>query len=199
MGDVAQLDVVRVTAKMSFESTEDILNVYHMKHTGSASATDAAFSTAAATWLEVIYTTILSYLSDEVTFETIEFYNVTQDRPMAEIPWPTLTIGSDAGDALPLQCAALVSLPTGVKRVVGKKYIGGLTETNSINGGHVSAAAQTALAAFVVQLLNDYVSGTLTLTAGTYNDITAVFRELISGIVDQIFRSQRRRVRGVGS
>lgn len=199
MGDVLVGDVVKVTAQFTWDDTETFQNVYYVKHAGSATATDIAFHNACAAWLETLYTPLLSYLSTKLDFDEVVTYNVTQDIPMITGAWPTLTQGSDAGDPLPTQCSALVSFPTAKKKVIGKKYIAGATETNNLSGGILSSAFKTALASFGAAVLSGYVSGTIVIDPGTYNVITGVFNELLTSLVDDLFRTQRRRVKGVGA
>jgi len=198
MGSTQIDDVVKVTASFQWDDTEEFQNVFHVSHKGTAGVSDNLFHAEVEDWLESAYTTLLAYLSTKLDFASITTYNVTQDRPMYQTAWPTLTQGSDAGDPLPTQCAALVSMPTGVKKVVGKKYVPGATETNSISGGSLSAAFKTALANFAAVIIADWVSGVITVRAGTYNTITAVFNDVVSALIDDLFRTQRRRVQGVG-
>lgn len=200
MGTVILNDVVRIAARMKYADVDDIVNVYHYKLTSTtAGPGDSVAMNALADQLEDIYTPILGLMTTDTKFEDITFYNVTQDRPMGVLAWPTLTQGSGTGDGLPPGCAALITSYTATKRTYGRKFFGVIEETEQADG-ILTSAAQTSLATAAAELLDLVVVAAIsTFTPGTYRPDTGTFAPFIEAVVRAAIAYQRRRKAGVGS
>lgn len=199
MGYVNQGDIVRVTAKMHESYSGDIQNVFYFRNDGALGMYDSLCFDDLSPKLEDVYSDILSVLSNNLSFVSIDFYDVTAARPMADVPWPTLTQASDSGDRLPQACSAMVLYRTGVRRTMGRKFFGPLTAGQTVDGKLIS----TAVTAFITagsHLLTSF------LGAGSGNSwlpgipaAGAHFWSFEDCTVKDIVAYQRRRREGRGS
>ncbi|MCK4959536.1 MAG: hypothetical protein KAT00_09040 [Planctomycetes bacterium] len=191
-------DVIRVTAKMSL-GVEDIQNVYHFKATGTGTATDANVTIALAAGLDGAYDEIDLLFSTAIAFDTIEFYNLTQDTYLGELAWPTLVAGDDLGDLLPPQTCMFALFNTDELGSQGRKFLGPTTHNYLGADGTPLGGVLTDLAAFAADLLVGYVTGTVTMVPGNYRKSTASFFQWVLAIIPDFFATQRRRYYGSGS
>lgn len=198
---VSQDDICRVVAKMRFGAIGDHFNVYHVYATSvGAPITDAQFLADIAAELETAHTPINPYLDVGMQYIEIDGFNLTDNTPMEPIAWPTLTVGGETTtDSLARQLAALVSFKTGVSRGVGRKYIGGFTEGQHNADGNLSSTLLTALANYAAALIGPKVGTYGTWAFGILRAAGPTFIPYVLGQVNAKFRTQRRRVLGVGS
>jgi hypothetical protein len=117
--------------------------------------------------------------------------------------WLTLEIealdfaGSVSGDLLPYQAALVLIGKAAGLRQIGRKFIGGLTETMTA-GGVLTSTLITAAA----QTLTDFLAPVNGLGSGLLQpgilDKTGVFRPFVGGTVSSVLGSMRRRKPGLG-
>lgn len=196
---ISDNDVLRVTAKMSWSSgTRDVQNVYHLLYSGTGDD-DADVVDDIATLLDGAYAEVIGYIPDDFAFETIEVWNLTQDQPVDEVDWPTLVEGTALTTALPAQLAPLVLFSTNAPRSQGRKYLPFFTEAEATGWGQISAVALAAVADFAADFLADVVFPNGDGKWGNWNKLLSRFAPWLSAAVDTLFRTQRRRVAGVGS
>jgi hypothetical protein len=185
---------------MSFDTGDAVQNVYHYKHTGSASITDAEFMTGIQSEMNTNYGAINSYISSALSYDTIEAFNVTQDAPIDEQAWSTLTLGAEnTSQAYATQVAALVKFATAVARSQGRKYLAGLAETGIDGKGFLVTAVQTVLATFASGLVAGMTAGGESFVPGNWNPTLSRFAEWTAGIVADYVGTQRRRRVGSGA
>jgi hypothetical protein len=93
-------------------------------------------------------------IRDIRTANQAEFYNTS--APVA---------GTGAGDPMPNQMAAVVTLRTALagKSYRGRVYIGGANEAENDSAGHIVAAYNTAIAAFITGVQTDMATEGITL------------------------------------
>ena len=194
-------DIIRVAARQSYWHSDDVINVYHYQRLDIAGdITDLQAMTDISTVLETVHGPLATYQTDNFYYEDLTFYNLNDDTSMGTLSWPTLTAGGVTQTlSLPQQSAALVSLRTGVPNVVGRKYFGGFSENDNASGGGLSAALIAALATGAANLIGQFVGTYGTWQAGTLNAPAGLVRPFIQAVVNEIFRTQRRRTYGVGS
>jgi len=194
-------DVWRVVARMAL-GVEDIINTYHVQITGSEIPSDEDLYTAICTLLDDAYTEIAPSISADVTFETISAYNVTQDYLVDEQLWPVLESGAAAsGGQLPAQCSPLLLFGTAVLRSIGKKYLPQFISTRLDADGTINATGLGEMAAMVALLLAGAYGEGWNARPGNYREgeLFSQFIGWTSGIVRDLFATQRRRYRGKGS
>lgn len=196
MANVSPNDIVRVTAQMSFGS-DAIQNVYHAEYQGAAPVADLAFKLGIASALDTAYGNIIGLISNQVSFDNLEFFNITQDRPMFDQPWPTLINGVATGEPLPPQTAPLVLFNTEVARSQGRKFLPVFDEPTQ-SGGTLVPTAITNLGNYATAILSGAVTGAGNAFFGNWSPTKLRFAEWTVALVQELLRTQRRRVVGVG-
>jgi len=110
--------------------------------------------------------------------------------------------GESIGDPLPSGVAILGELLTDTSRVVGKKYVGGLSELAQTAGqwiSTVSAAMLSSISEWMAQF-QDLVDTTTYYVPGVYSTKALAFKPFTgAGVVRAIPAYQRRRKEGVGA
>jgi len=203
MADWNDGDVIRATAKMSVNGVYDIQNVFHWTYGGAPVAASTAI-TALAQAIDDMYDSIEPEISQNVQFTEIDIQNVTQGEVYAAVDWPVQNTGGNSGGTLmPLSNALLVVGRTNRSKTMGKKYIGGLTESANSSGQWTGA-----ILGMVTSFIADYLAS-ITISSGKV--LTPVVAHyLAGGIVDYVTNlvtgfyttnpvQQRRRRAGTGS
>jgi len=195
---VAQGDVLRVTAKMSY-GVEDVQNVYHFLTTGSGTLSDSAAMTVIAQLIDDAMDELDLLTSDQLAFDTIEFYNLTQDTWMGEDDWPTQTVGGSPEDMSPPQICHLALFNTDTLGSQGRKFLPGPT-ANFIGADGTPASGQlTTIGLYAAELLLGAISGTVVFKPGNFRKATSTFLEWVLAIIPDFYATQRRRYYGSGS
>jgi len=199
MASVDDLDVARITAGMLFGGVDDQQNVFHVLKVSGGTITDTLFMTHIAKRLDDMYALLIARQITTLTYSQITgklVFGGTDLLP--DTAWPVLTAGLNGGDALPLQCAALIAGQTTVSRRQGKKFLGAMVETDSVNGV-LSAALLTAIGLYGANWIADFVDTGHTYRWGVFNALSSVFTPFVSTLILGAFRTQRRRTAGFGS
>lgn len=192
-------DVIRATAVMQLHGTDDQMNVFHVQIDSEGPASDEDVQAEIGTWLEAIYTCILSHLLNSVQFIEIQHYNVTQDVPMTTTNWPSLTFGSLDADDLPWGVSALVSMKTAAKRVGGRKYFGGLATSDIADGGTWVTGLATLFACVLLKMVGNQGGTNVDMYPGVWSEGTALWHPFTEASFDYVPAYQRRRRPGTGS
>ena len=194
---VATGDVLRITAKMSLAGGA-IQNVYHVLNFALPEDDSVVFDALAAE-LDDAYSEYTAYDPDAHLYDTIQMWNVTQDAPIDEQEWPVLTAGGSASDVAPLQLCGLVLFSTATARSQGRKYYGPFTEAAQSSAGYILAGVVYDLGLIAAHFLTATVAGDAQFAWGNWNNDLGRFASWQSATVQPLFRTQRRRVPGVGS
>lgn len=199
MGQINAGDILRVTCKMHANNVgQDIQNVFHYKHYGD-SATDTAWFTACATLMDTAYDALKTQIPNDVTFESIAVWDITQDRPVYEGSWPTLTAGTATADPLPSQTAALALFTSDKARSQGRKYLPPFAENACDTNGKLTSGATAALVTWIADVLLYVAAVNWHSVPGNWSPTKVRFAQWLAGLAQDYFRTQRRRVEGVGS
>lgn len=200
MGTVVDNDIIRITCKMSYNSgVDDIRNVYHTRSQGTLSQDDETVHDGLADALDDAYTEVNSMFATAIRYDTIETWNVTQDRPMFEKAWPTLTTGANGTTSAPAQVAPLVLFNTNTARSQGRKYLPFPCQDQLTGIGLLDAGSLADMANFLAAILTGWAGGLQSGEFGNWNKVYNRFAPWVSGLIAGVLRTQRRRVRGVGS
>lgn len=195
---VDQGDIVRVTARFEIYE-EDIQNVYHLQAGGSGLVVDAIFDAAVVDWLELVYNTLNTDISDEVDRLDIVIQNLTEGTPARFSQWDTYPTPTDTNTPLPLQCSALVTFPSDRVKSIGRKFVGGWTEADNDDPGIPTSGVLSALADFAAEVLTGFTVVAQDLVPGNWDNNTSTFSIWLFATVAQFWATQRRRRAGVGS
>lgn len=192
-------DVLEVAARMEFNGVEDQVNVYQFALGTPGPITDTEAVDDLIALMEAVYTIWKATMVAITAFRDLRVRNVTKDEVLGVFPWPTLTVGDSAADALPPGNAGLINFNTDVARVTPRKYMGSLNVNTVDNDGTLIALQVTKLVEVADLLLDvwvgvdgDWLYGYLSPKAGTF-----VFPN--SATVSDITAYQRRRKQGRGS
>lgn len=199
MVDNVQNDVFRVTTRLNVVDAGDFCNVWYWRKTDIAPQSDASVMTDLSEILDEMYTTIQSHISDQATFEDINVFNVTQDRPLGTTTWPSLTFGGMSGDLLPAQTAAFVRGLSGYSRNWARKFLGPFAENQNSSVGKVSTGLHSALVVFAYTWLNWIYTSAGTWEPVVYHVKIHDYRKIIETALTFIWATIRRRRAGRGS
>jgi hypothetical protein len=195
-------DIIRVTCQWERATGGDIQqNVYHLQCSFFGPEDDQDVGTAIENTLDDAYGELLAWIPDDLLFETIECWNLTQDRPMFVHSWPTQTAGEcEATAPLAAQCSPLVLFDTVTARSEGKKYLPTPCYSALAAWGTVGSALQTGMAAFAAAVLEGFTIDELAaLVPGNWSTLYTRFAPWVSAVVSAVARTQRRRVTGTGA
>lgn len=196
---VDQNDVIRVDALLKYDGLNDVVNSYHLRPTLPGTISDVNAVTDILTFLEALYTFIVASINVIVTFRKVRVYNVTQDSAMGDALWPTLTAGTQAGDALPPGNAPLVVFDTAVKKTQLRKFGPPFSESSNNADGSLGAGVLTAYGNFANYLLSPQALTHQTWQYGHQRKNTTTFITPTSYGVGSVVGYQRRRRQGRGS
>lgn len=196
---VSNNDVIRTTVDMRFNAVNVIQNTFHCRYTGASGVSEQSVVDAIRVQLEgALWVAIDVDISTSITFIAYLNFNVTVNAPMPDAVPTLVTAGLHVAEVLPLQVAALLSFPSAVSRSIGRKYIAGYTESATDGGGVITVGASAPLLIAAANLVGSF---TILAGNGIFGNFVAIpptFIAWTSGRLDTLFRTQRRRVPGVG-
>ncbi len=198
MGSIATDDVIRISANMLVDGIHDVKSVYNFKALNTNLGTDSDFMVGVAVAIDNFHSFINPDLTTRLTYVDISGINVTALRLLPSKPWPVLVAGTTATDMLPEMNAGCVFFRTTRPKTRASKFIGGYTEASNL-GGTVIAGAKGNLQAYGDILLTGFAADGAVMNYGAYNGLLARFTPVISAIVPDRWRTQRRRRFAVGS
>lgn len=106
-------------------------------------------------------------------------------------------VGTLVSDIIAYQAAVLITLKTAAKKVLGRKFLAGMTEDNTTDGLLV-AGMVTVVGQFLTAMLAPVVFGAGGDAHPGVMDKTGTFREFLGGKVGSIISTMRRRKPGYG-
>jgi len=191
-------DIVRAVVTMSW-SDDDIQNVYHMEVSAAAPQDEADVMTDLGSFFDDLYGNWDNLMPSEISFDTIEAWNVTQNAYIGVTAFPTLTTGLATTDPLPPQIAGLALFETDVSRSQGRKFLPTAVVGAMDTDGTLSTTALTQVGAYLVDALVGVTGTYIDAKLGNWNPTLARFAEWVSGTARDIWATQRRRYFGRGS
>lgn len=201
------LDVFRVTTNFLDQMGSQYLNVWHLKATGTGTATDEQTINAVSSHVVDIFAQFSALMHNGMTPNTVQIDKVDWIADHWEvmytlgvIPFPALTAPAATGDVLPFGTCALLRLNTMLRKHSGRKYLGGFSETHNNTSGLMTPALQNAIIAGAVAVLagEDIPTTSLHLDEVIANTNGFSTNDVITCVVGTTWRSQRRRQPGVG-
>jgi len=172
-------DIIRITAVAQWAAQDFFTNTFYVKLTKQDRASDSLVMDGIADHLDEAYLLINPDISSSMNYDHIEGQNITQDVLMPDKSWVTLTVGGDAGTALPTQCAACVFYPTLRPRTHAAQFLWPYTQASLQTGGVVLAAAVTLIQSFGDFWVSGIQEVTLEADFGAYNNLLARFTPVI--------------------
>lgn len=191
-------DFLRVVASMVLDIGVTVQNVYHLQITGPSNPSDSDVLDDMGEYLEDVYTELLEELPDSMTFDEYSVQNVTADVSLGASAWPSLTVGSNAGDTLPAGNAGLLLARTKSPGHHGRKYWGPMSEP-SVDGGQANALALTRLTAAGQEAYSPFTStNSYNYNPVIYDGVLGIGRDVTEWEADADIAYQRRRRPGRG-
>jgi hypothetical protein len=119
---------------------------------------------------------------------------------MPTVPWPAQTVGQGVASTVAAQVAGLALLRTGISRIVGRKFIGGLVKDGFDGSGLLNSTNLLNIGAFAGSLIGEFVATSLnTYLPGVKSTKTGIFWAFIEGLARGVPATQRRRRFGRGA
>jgi hypothetical protein len=191
-------DYLRITAKMQLLGVIAIENVYWVRigTWTSGSSTDVMQDMAA--WMDAAYQELLGEFSNTLQFVEVAGFNDSTNEPLPSVPWPSMTTGTNSGDVLATGVSALALFHTVKSRVIGRKFIGGLTE-NALTSALLTSNVMGHMVDYAVAISAGppAVASTATYFFVIRDKLGAPF-VAIRNVINAIPGYQRRRRQGVG-
>ena len=199
MASIQVLDVIRIVARLE-QYANAIQNVYHCLITGGVLSSDPVFINDTVGHIENAYGFVNYGFADNVIYDDVTFYNLTQDYYMGQQAFGTLTQGGGGTNPmLPPQTSPLVLLRTSAPKSLGKKFLAPCTDNVLDDNGTPTAGLLTNMASFASQFVGTVTGSTgMTFVFGTYTSPLGPFRSFVSGEARDLFATQRRRYTGRG-
>lgn len=202
---ISPLTTIRVIAQQQDVNGSLIQNVFFFKHTGTTDVDEAVFLTAVESELSLAYAEMEDYIPNTcdpttILCDIVGFVGgvIKTLGTVGEIAWTSWSGGTGTGEGLPQGCAAVSNFTTLSPGVLGRKYVGPLTE-GSQNAGVLIGAAQTALAAFAAEILDGFLASSQQFDQVLMSTRFALAIDVAGAVVKSIIGYQRRRKSGVGA
>lgn len=200
---VTEGTILRMVVTLLWQDGNIMQNVFNAVVTGVGAPWDADdIVQDAVSWAEELYANLTAKVSDQVDGSQVQVYEYDSiDDDWDEVGAAAFTWDpTQADEEFPRGIAALINLKSTDPDTSGKKYIGGITESDN-DSGVISGPLITALAAFAIDWYTSFVgtdSGA-DWAPGIWSVKDTLFRlALPSVIIPAIYSYQRRRKRGVG-
>lgn len=191
-------NVVRIVALMQLNGVSDVVNVYHFVVNALTAASDLAFMTDVAVEMDALYTLINASIVDNVTYQSIDGQNITDNELLPSVAWPVLTAGLSGGNMMPEMDSACVFHRTATPRVRASKFLPPVGDGNNTDGV-IGAILRAALIVYGDRLTLGLISAAVDLSYVAFNRTLGTTTPVTQAIVPQRWRTQRRRRIGVGS
>lgn len=190
-------DIIKITARLLVDGIHELINVFTARVLDDNGNSQDDILDDVAEYLDDAYGEIDAVMANNITFSTINVYNVSKSQPEGVLGWPTLTAGGEAGEYLPLGVACGVVGRTNVSRVLGRKFLPGVTETDTTDG-IIGTGFRIPAALFAADWIAIFTGTNGTqLDPGVVNEELLSFVRLDSAVVIAEPWYQRRRSRRV--
>lgn len=190
-------DILQLTARMRVAGTDVQQNVWHFYVDQEGGVSDADAVANMEEWLGGVQSQLDDLQGTALSYEVNMLYNLTQDRPLGAVA-STEDTGKKEGDPLPHGVAALISMYTSVKRTIGKKYIGFLTES-ALDAGLWNAETLSTLDDIAEYFFKRFAVGGNWYIPVVYNRKLKTWASIVLYVIRNIPSYQRRRKPGVGA
>jgi len=196
---VSQSQVVTVAARAEQNGVEDIVNVFDLQKTDAGTIDNTATLSDVEDWIEGLYLILRVLQLATTVYREIKVYNRSLGTVIGTVSITNPSAGSASGSDLPPGAAGLISFPTEVGKVIGRKYIGGLSTGLLDTDGTMLSFAVTNLVNAGNYMRASYVGTNGSWQYGVWDKNSAILRVPIATIVTDVFAYQRRRKTGRGS
>lgn len=154
-------DILRVSAIMENADSGMVANVFTVEVLAlpGSSISDSTAKTDLAAYMNGLYSPLNGRIANDIFYRTINVFHITEDRPLGNVAWPSLTQGTNADEILPSTVAAFIQGNTGYSRTWARKFLGGFTVSSNTSNGFIEPTALTDLASWGARWVAGYTSG----------------------------------------
>lgn len=199
MTDFLSGDIVRLGAVMRYNSTDDIVGVWHARIESGGPMAFAAAAQDFAEYIDDLYRSLVSYYSTVVVGDHISIKNMTKDEVWGNIAWGPAFTGTNVSDRLPLQVALLAWGRTAKSRVQIRKYFGPFTEVDQTAGAWAAGIQSAVAARMAYHIASQTMTNGLELRGVAYNRTLGTYTYAIGATATTNPVVQRRRRQGRGA
>lgn len=199
MADFEVGDIIRIAGVLTYDSTETLVNTYHVELTAGGPLAWADFFPRVQDYMDDIMQLIDTELSTLVVTDVLQVANVTQDTVFGAVGWGDFAQGGAAGEPTAAGVACFGFIRTRLPRVQIRKYYGVFPQSSMVDGiwdAGVTAAVQDAMDTHMADTL---AGSGVYLQGVAYNRTLGTHTTGVSAAVRDEPAYQRRRKRGVGS
>lgn len=199
MADFEDGDIIRLGCSMIYDSTEEVVNVYHLRLNSGGPMTLAQIDSDLQDWMDNVMETLDTELSTLMLADRISVANVTQATVFGSMPWGAFAQGGAAGEQTASGVCCFTFARTRKPRVQIRKYYGVFPAASLVDGewdAGVTAAAGDALDYHIAEHVMP-IGATMQGVAYNRELDTYEFAHTVATRGEPAY--QRRRKRGVGS
>jgi hypothetical protein len=199
MADFETGDIIRVAARMVYDSTEDVVNVYHIRYNDGGDVSFGVMSGLIQTYMDAVMATLDTELSTLMVAADLSVSNETQNTVFGAIAWGTFSQGGAAGEPTASGTTCFGYIRTRKPRVQMRKYFGVFPQAAMVDGIW-DAGVTDAVGDALDYLMEEHtLSSIYDLQGVAYNRTLGTYEYGHTITVNSEPSYQRRRRRGVGS
>jgi hypothetical protein len=192
-------DVMTLVVRAEGLGTEDIVNVFELQKTDAVVADDASVVSDLEDWITLVFDLVKVLQVVTTLYREFKVYNKTQGVIVGSGTITSPAAGTSAGGSLPLGVAGLISFPTNIGKITGRKYVGGLGATHLTADGTMVSTSVTQMVAIGNAIRAAFAGTTSGWKYGVTQASTGNFITPNATLVTDVFAYQRRRKAGRGS
>lgn len=199
MADFEDGDIIRIGAVLTYDGSEDVVNVYHLRMNGGGPFSWAVIDGYLQGYMDGVMATLDTELSDLITAKELQVSNVTQLTVFGAIAWGVFAQGGAAGAPTAAGVTCFGFARTRVPRVQIRKYYGVFPQASMVDGQWDAGVTDAVGDSMDYHIAEQLLGGVCQLQGVAWN------RDLLTYQFGQTVRVnsepsyQRRRRRGVGS
>lgn len=194
VGAIFQVDVMG-----RWSSAADVINSFQLQYVDGPTVDRETLWTDIGDWAYELYDIVKDICNVLMVVDHYRVAHLNGNCSSGTLELASSIPGALTNDAYASGVAALTLYRTGIKRVVMRKYWGGLDESMVNEGGGMSATALGVLAVVNDFLIDPFVIDTRTYQYGYFSPKTAQFQVPINATRAAYPAYQRRRRVGSGS
>lgn len=199
MADFEDFDIIRVGASLIYDSTEELVNVYHLRLNGGGPLTFAIMADAIQAYMDGIMLTLDTELSTLIAAGALSIANVTQLTVFGQVAWGDFSAGGAAGEPTAAGVTCFGFGRTRKPRVQIRKYFGVFPQSSMVDGSWDAGVTDAVGDTMDYHIAEQTVVGTKELQGVAWNRTLLTYEFAHTVRVNSEPSYQRRRRRGVGS
>ncbi|MCK4626631.1 MAG: hypothetical protein KAV00_15035 [Phycisphaerae bacterium] len=199
MADFEVGDIIRIGAAMTYDGSEDVVNVYHVELTAGGPLAWGDMTAKIQAYMDLIMATLDTELSTLMTANVLQVSNVTQATVFGAIAWGDFAQGGAAGAQCAAGAACFGFIRTRVPRVQMRKYYGVFPQAALVDGAWDAGVTDAVGDALAVHMADTLAGSGVYFEGVAYNRTLLTTAKGVTVAVKSEPAYQRRRKRGVGS